>query len=73
MVQHVLKALAVGWSPPKPLPHLKPLASALDGSLFAYGDDGFDPTRVENQTLPLVKMSLEEIHSHFQLPQPKDC
>ena len=38
---------------------------------FAYGDDGFDPTRVENQTLPLVKMSLEEIHSHFQLPQPK--
>ena len=26
-------------TPPKSLPHLKPLASALDGSLFAYGDD----------------------------------
>lgn len=35
---------------------------------FTYGDDGFDPTRVENQVMPLVKMSLEEIYARFQLP-----
>ena len=35
---------------------------------FSYGDDGFDPTRVENQVMPLVKMSLEEIYARFQLP-----
>ena len=35
---------------------------------FAYGDDGFDPTRVENQAMPLVTMSLEEIYRRFQLP-----
>ena len=35
---------------------------------FAYGDDGFDPVKVENQQIPLVKMSLEEIYAHFQMP-----
>lgn len=35
---------------------------------FSYGDDGFDPTRVENQVMPLVKMSLEDIYRRFQLP-----
>ena len=35
---------------------------------FSYGDDGFDPTRVENQPLPLVSMSLEDIYRRFQLP-----
>ena len=33
-------------TPPKSLPHLKPLASALDGSLFAYGDDGYEAARL---------------------------
>ena len=33
-------------TPPKPLPHLKPLASALDGSLFAHGDDGYEAARL---------------------------
>ena len=35
---------------------------------FSYGDDGIDPVKVENQKLPLVKMSLEEIYAHFQMP-----
>ena len=35
---------------------------------FRYGDDGFDPVKVENQVLPLVSMSLEEIYSHYQMP-----
>lgn len=34
---------------------------------FAYGDDGFDSTRIENQNIPLVGMSLEDIYSHFDI------
>jgi len=35
---------------------------------FAYGEDGFDTVKIENQALPLMKMSLEEIYAHFQAP-----
>jgi len=34
---------------------------------FAYGDDGFDSTRVENQIVPLVGMSIEDIYSHYDI------
>jgi len=29
---------------------------------FAYGDDGFESTKTENQIIPLVGMSTEEIY-----------
>jgi len=32
---------------------------------FQYGDDNFDPTKVENQPIKLVGMSLEDIYSHY--------
>ena len=35
---------------------------------FSYGDDGIDTVRVENQNLPLVSQSLEEIYAHFHFP-----
>lgn len=35
---------------------------------FAYGEDGFDPVRVESQMLPFVKMSLEELYAHYNSP-----
>ena len=35
---------------------------------FYYGDDGIETTRVENQNLPLTKMTMEEIYALFQLP-----
>ena len=34
---------------------------------FSYGDDGFDSTKVENQILPLVGMSIEDIYSHYDI------
>jgi DNA-directed RNA polymerase beta' subunit len=34
---------------------------------FAYGDDGFDSTRVENQGIPLVGMSTEDIYVHYDI------
>jgi len=36
---------------------------------FCYGDDNIDPIKVENQSLPLTKMNLEQIYAHFQIPE----
>ena len=35
---------------------------------YHYGDDNFDPVKVEFQTLPIVKITKEEIYNHYQLP-----
>jgi DNA-directed RNA polymerase II subunit RPB1 len=32
---------------------------------FSYGDDGFDSTKIENQSIPLVGMSSEDIYLHY--------
>ena len=34
---------------------------------FEYGDDGFDSTRIENQTIPLVGMTDEDIYLHYDI------
>ena len=34
---------------------------------FAYGDDGFDSTKVENQAIPLVGMSVEDVYLHYDI------
>jgi DNA-directed RNA polymerase beta' subunit len=35
---------------------------------FKYGEDSIDTTKVENQRLPLVSMTLEEIYAHYTMP-----
>ena len=35
---------------------------------FVYGDDNINPTKTENQQMPLTRMTLEEIYSHFSVP-----
>jgi len=35
---------------------------------FSYGDDGIDPIKVENQPIPLVSMSIQDIYAHFNIP-----
>jgi len=35
---------------------------------FTYGDDGIDPIKVENQPIPLVSMSIQDIYAHFNIP-----
>ena len=39
---------------------------------FAYGDDGIDTTRIENQTIPIVEMSIEDIYMHFDIGEKDD-
>ncbi len=34
---------------------------------FSYGDDNIDTTKVENQFLPLIEMSIEDIYAHYDL------
>jgi DNA-directed RNA polymerase II subunit RPB1 len=36
---------------------------------FTYGEDNINPTRTENQNLPLVKFTLDDIYAHFQIPK----
>ena len=36
---------------------------------FTYGDDSFDTVKVEKQKLELINMSLDDVYSHFHIPQ----
>jgi DNA-directed RNA polymerase beta' subunit len=38
---------------------------------FSYGDDSIDTIKVENQVLPLVEMSIQDIYSHFAIVDDK--
>jgi DNA-directed RNA polymerase beta' subunit len=35
---------------------------------FRYGDDGIDTVKVENQSLPILTMSTQDIYAHYTLP-----
>ena len=36
---------------------------------FTYGDDGIDPIKVENQNMPIVGMSIQDIYAHYNFPE----
>ena len=36
---------------------------------FCYGDDNIDTVKVENQSIPLVSMSTQDIYSHYLIPE----
>ena len=35
---------------------------------FKYGEDGYDPLYVENQNIPFIGITTEEIYGHYQMP-----
>ena len=39
---------------------------------FQYGTDSINTMKVENVVLPITKMSLEEIFTHFKIPENKE-
>ena len=39
---------------------------------FAYGDDGVDTVKVENQSIPIVSMTLDEIYAHYYVSTNDD-
>jgi DNA-directed RNA polymerase II subunit RPB1 len=36
---------------------------------FSYGDDNIDTTKVENQAIPLVSMSVQDVYAHYLIPE----
>ena len=36
---------------------------------FQYGDDGIDTTKVEDQSIPIVGMSTQDIYAHYLAPE----
>lgn len=36
---------------------------------FAYGDDNIDTTKVEDQSIPIVSMSSQDIYAHYLIPE----
>ncbi len=38
---------------------------------FAYGDDSIDTVKVENQDMPLVEMSVQDIYAHYAIIDDK--
>jgi DNA-directed RNA polymerase II subunit RPB1 len=39
---------------------------------FSYGDDSIDTVKVENQEIPIVEMSIEDIYAHYNVTEDKD-
>ena len=39
---------------------------------FSYGEDNIDTIKVENQIIPLVNMSIQEIYNHYNVPDDND-
>ena len=35
---------------------------------YSYGDDNFDPIKVESQSISFINMTIEEIYGHYQMP-----
>ena len=35
---------------------------------FTYGEDGFDPVKIESQQINIINMTTEDIYGHYQMP-----
>ena len=77
LIDTAVKTSQTGYIQRRLIKALEDLKFAYDGTVrnnknkiiqFRYGDDNFDTTKVENISLPLSNMTIEEIYSHYQIP-----
>ena len=77
LIDTAVKTSQTGYIQRRLIKSLEDLKFTYDGTVrnnknkiiqFSYGDDNIDPTKVENQKLPLSQMTLEDIYSHWQIP-----
>ena len=77
LIDTAVKTSQTGYIQRRLIKSLEDLKLCYDGTVrnnknkiiqFAFGDDNIDPTKVENQKLPLPEMTIEDIYSHFQIP-----
>ena len=76
LIDTAVKTSQTGYIQRRLIKGLEDLKVEYDGTVrnnkgkiiqFVYGDDGFDSTRVENQSIPLVGMSVEDIYMHYDI------
>ena len=78
LIDTAVKTSQTGYIQRRLIKALEDLKFSYDGTVrnnknkiiqFQYGDDNIDTTKVENIALPLTSMTVEEIYSHYQIPQ----
>ena len=78
LIDTAVKTSSTGYIQRRLIKSMEDLMVRYDGTVrsnkdyiiqFSYGDDGIDTTKVENQELRLVNMSIQEIYSHFNIPE----
>lgn len=76
LIDTAVKTSQTGYIQRRLIKGLEDLKAEYDGTIrnnrrkivqFAYGDDGFDSTRAENQGIKLVEMSVEDIYMHYDI------
>jgi len=76
LIDTAVKTSQTGYIQRRLIKGLEDLKVEYDGTVrnnkgkiiqFTYGDDNFDTVRVENQVIPLVGMSVEDIYMHYDI------
>jgi DNA-directed RNA polymerase beta' subunit len=77
LIDTAVKTSTTGYIQRRLIKGLEDLMVNYDGTIrtnknkivqFTYGDDGIDTIKVENQFLPIVTMSTQDIYAHFNVP-----
>jgi DNA-directed RNA polymerase II subunit RPB1 len=78
LIDTAVKTSQTGYAQRRIVKSMEDILVTYDGTVrnhmgkivqFRYGEDGFDSCKVENQTIPLVSMSVEDIYMRYDLLQ----
>ena len=76
LIDTAVKTSQTGYAQRRIIKSMEDILVTYDGTVrnhmgkivqFNYGDNGFDSCKVENQTIPLVEMSIEDIYMRYDL------
>ena len=80
LIDTAVKTSQTGYAQRRIIKSMEDILVTYDGTVrnhmgkivqFAYGDNGFDSCKVENQIIPLVEMSIEDIYMRYDLTVEK--
>ncbi len=81
LIDTAVKTSQTGYIQRRLIKGMEDIYCAYDGTVrnnkgkiiqLKYGDDNIDTTRVENQQIPICKMTLDEIYMYITFPVDKD-
>jgi DNA-directed RNA polymerase II subunit RPB1 len=76
LIDTAVKTSQTGYAQRRIIKSMEDILVTYDGTVrnhmgkivqFSYGDNGFDSCKVENQIIPLVEMSIEDIYMRYDL------